>query len=1327
MKTFHRVVQPLVQRMLLQAKHLWGGILLGFVLSATLLAQPALVKDINVKDFDYRSPEGLTNVNGTVFFTAFDAMHGRELWKSDGTPAGTMMVKDIRSGTRDSNIGFLTAVNGTLFFSAYTEPWGQELWKSDGTPEGTVMVKDIYPSEDGSVGPLYLTNVNGTLFFGADGIHGSQLWKSDGTEAGTVRVGAGKPRGLTNVNGTLFYTTSTEKNGNELWKSDGTPAGTVMVKDIFPGPESSSSYQLTNVNGTLFFTADDGKHGPAIWKSDGTPAGTVMVKDIISGPGDELPFYLTNVNGTLFFMANNGTSGNELWKSDGTPAGTVMVKDINPGEKSSSPKDLTNLDGVLFFSATNGTGGFELWKSDGTSQGTVMVRDIIPGTSSSIDPYGRAHFTHANGTLFFVAEDGTHGRELWKSDGTSKGTMMVKDINPGETSSDIRQSIIANGTLFFTVDDGTHGFELWKSNGTSAAGTVMVKDINPVSAGSSPYELRNVNGTLFFSATNGTGGYELWKSDGTSAGTVMLKDIYPGPEGSLTPEDPYSSNVYTTDVNGTFFFTAQDSIHGFELWKSDGTREGTVMVKEINPSSNKFFGPRYLTNVNGTLFFAADDGTHGLELWKSDGTSAGTVMVKDIYPNPNSSVGRFPYYTFFANVNGTLFFTATNGTSGYELWKSDGTSEGTVMVKDINPGSQSSTPFQLTNVNGTLFFRANNGTNGTELWKSDGTPAGTVLVKDINPGSEGFFLTDQLFEFNGTLFLSIDNGTNGYELWKSDGTSAGTVMVKDINPGPQGSGIGEYTNVNGTLFFRAFNEKNGYELWKSDGTGKGTVMVKDIRPTYGQSSNPNYLTNVNGTLFFSADDGTSGMKLWRSDGTNAGTVMVEKIHPGTNVYNPAELTNLNGTLFFTADDGLRGQELWKYTPAVGPDPTAFRINAGGEAYTNGQGKAFIADQYANSGRLSTQVTTGIANTQDDALYRQGRVGERFTYSLPTGNGVYYVVLHFAETYWGNLAEGGAGSRRFNVAIEELRKLTDYDIYAKAGGGLKAVQEAFRVIVKDSVLNIRFSKGSADLPLISAIEVFAEDAFRINVAGSAYLSSKGWFLSDAYYGGGSVSAYAPGAVAGTEDDELYRSNRHSSLFHYNLPTGPGAFQVTLHFNETYWGNQAQGGAGSRIFNVNAEGERKLSGYDTYQRAGGAMHARQEQFIVTVTDQVLSLAFLRGSGDNSVDFAHVSAIEVVRQGNANARLASEDKQTVESSGIKLYPNPVHSMVTIRFSVPVREIKATAIQDITGRRLLVNPHRLVGEHQFQVDVSTLRKGLYLLQVQTEQGEQMLKFVKQ
>jgi ELWxxDGT repeat protein len=668
-----------------------------------------------------------------------------------------------------------------------------------------------------------------------------------------------------------------------------------------------------------------------------------------------------------------------------------------------------------------------------------------------------------------------------------------------------------------------------------------------------------------------------------------------------------------------------------------------------------------------------------------------------------------------------------------ELWKSDGTSAGTVLVKDMWPGVGSASPSGLTSINGTLFFTAENGINGRELWKSDGTAAGTVMVKDILPGY-GPSYPGNFTNVNGTLFFSATNGTSGYELWKSDGTAAGTIMVKDINPGAMDAFINFpsfFTNVNGTLFFTANDGTSGEELWKSDGTNAGTVLVKDIWPGSGGSS-PVSLTNVNSTLVFAAYDEISGGELWKSDGTRAGTVLVKDIWPGSGssgagrpISFAGNVTELNGTFFFSANDGLSGLELWKYTPGEEPAPSAFHINAGGGAYTDGEEKEFIADQYSSSGTVSSQVTAEIANTEDDELYKQARIGERFTYALPTGNGIYYVVLHFAETYWGNQVAGGIGSRSFNVDIEETRKLTEYDIYAKARGGLKAVQEAFRVVVKDSVMNIRFSKGEADLPLISAIEVFAEDAFRINVAGSAYYSSKGWFLSDAYYGGGSVSAYAPGAVAGTEDDELYRANRHSSLFHYHLPTGPGSYQVTLHFNETYWGNLVEGGEGSRRFNVNAEGERKLSGYDTYQRAGGAMRAKQEQFAVTVTDQVLSLAFLKGSADNSVDFAHVAAIEVVRQKNAKARLASERKEQ-ETLGIRIYPNPVLMELTVGLA-EAGQIITTTIRDATGRVFLVNGHKLLNEQQLQVDVSPLKPGLYLLEVQTRRGKQALKFLKQ
>src|SRR5262249_48897227 len=163
--------------------------------------------------------------------------------------------------------------------------------------------------------------------------------------------------------------------GDELWKSDGTEQGTVLVKDIYPGRESSDPTYLTNVNSTLFFTAFEPNTGYELWKSDGTEAGTVLVKDIYPGftyndytgefyVNSSYPQDLTNVNGTLFFTADDGVYGDELWKSDGTEAGTVLVKDINPGSVGSNPNDLTDVNGTLFFTAVDGVNGGQVWKSD---------------------------------------------------------------------------------------------------------------------------------------------------------------------------------------------------------------------------------------------------------------------------------------------------------------------------------------------------------------------------------------------------------------------------------------------------------------------------------------------------------------------------------------------------------------------------------------------------------------------------------------------------------------------------------------------------------------------------------------------------------------------------------------------------------------------------------------------------------------------------------------------------------------------------------------------------------------------------------------------------
>src|SRR5262249_45248093 len=146
---------------------------------------------------------------------------------------------------------------------------------------------------------------------------------------------------------------------------------------------------------------------------------------------------------------------------------------------------------------------------------------------------------------------------------------------------------------------------------------------------------------------------------------------------------------------GTTFFTADDGVHGRELWKTDGTTTGTVLVQDIFPGSYGSY-PDDLVMIGSTLFFTADDGVNGRELWKSDGTAAGTVLVKDIFPGPGGSLPLAPTVPNLTNVNGTLFFRANDGVTGGELWKSNGTAAGTVLVKDIRPGPDFGYPENLT-------------------------------------------------------------------------------------------------------------------------------------------------------------------------------------------------------------------------------------------------------------------------------------------------------------------------------------------------------------------------------------------------------------------------------------------------------------------------------------------------------------------------------------------------------------------------------------------------------------------------------------------------------
>jgi ELWxxDGT repeat protein len=454
----------------------------------------------------------------------------------------------------------------------------------------------------------------------------------------------------------------------------------------------------------------------------------------------------------------------------------------------------------------------------------------------------------------------------------------------------------------------------------------LVIDIVPGAGASNAEALMSAGGDLYFSARgqiiSGDVNTALWKSDGTAAGTGIVRDGW-----RFFDLRPHRWTVF----GGSLYFRACTAIDGCELWTTDGTEAGTVQAIEVGPfAANGSYGE--LTPVGSTLFFE-----NGGEPWLTDGTQAGTMQIKDIRP------GYSALSNGFTPVSGNVFFAAFTDEDGFELWKTDGTEAGTGMVADIDPRPVSysdqvgsSSPHELTEAGGALFFAATTGAvtagrRGVELWRSDGTAAGTVIVRDINPVGDSN--PSELIEIGGTVYFAADDGASGVELWKSDGTRAGTKRVKDIN-GIGSSNPRSLTEMNGTLYFTAYkNPQQGRELWKSDGTAAGTVLVKDLNllrpPPYDStpiddsdvlgtsdetgSSDPAELIVVDNTLFFSAFDPLHGRELWRSNGTANGTT-VDDIAPGPAGSAPNQLFATGGRLYFTADDGSSGREIWSVVP-----------------------------------------------------------------------------------------------------------------------------------------------------------------------------------------------------------------------------------------------------------------------------------------------------------------------------------------------------------------------------------------------------------------------------
>ena len=865
----------------------------------------SLLKDL-YPDIDARRSSGAAEfaaLGSDVLFRACDSEHGCELWKTDGTAVGTVLVADLWRGEGSGSPSGFVQSGTRVFFRASDGMQPGTVWVTDGTETGTrMLLRNSWGFYGSSVAIL---DMGSQVLSGTDDL----VAISNSTLAVSVLLPGAAPNFAASIGSEVLFSTSfrsTVDFGN-LYRTDGTVLGTSLVTTV-PNAVSTAVY-LTSVGSQVFFVANTNPgHGRELWISDGTAVGTMEVKDIRSGLSSSSPGQLTGVGSTLYFTANDGTNGIELWRSDGTELGTTMVQNINPGSASSSPGDLVAIGSTLYFFATDAVAGRELWKSDGTPGGTVPVLDLVPGAGGSAP----TRLVAFGSNLVFYANDGVHGLEPWLSDGSEAGTAMIADFNVGAADSvDAGYGFgprVVGGALYLSIDDGVTGFDPWVSDGT-AAGSARLADLaagmgdgrlpsyESATSGAADggRELVSLANWGVFSGFEPASGWELWRTDGTPAGTTLLADIHPG--------TPSSSPQRLTRVGDRVFFFANDGTHGQELWVSDGTPLGTALVADLAPGdlllnfraqlpSPHYRGPDAAA-LNDRFLFIAEAGT-GQRLWSSDGTAPGTTDLATTDWGFNTGLGI---------LGGQAYFVGNSPDTG--LWRSDGSPGGTVIaVPDtatLNFGGEGPMVAAGQRLHFDGGYDPGTGTIHYTLLTTDGTPAGS---SGLLPEAD----TEYRTALGDRLVFAHRDATHGYEPWITDGTTGGTALLADVLPGLSSSAPQSFTELGGALFFAADDGTHGVELWRTDGTGGGTQLFLDIASGL-EGSYPRCLTELGGLLYFAAYRAGEGSELWRTDGTVLGTELVADLATGSGSSSPCGFARVGNKVVFTAWDETYGREL----------------------------------------------------------------------------------------------------------------------------------------------------------------------------------------------------------------------------------------------------------------------------------------------------------------------------------------------------------------------------------------------------------------------------------
>ena len=413
---------------------------------------------------------------------------------------------------------------------------------------------------------------------------------------------------------------------------------------------------------------------------------------------------------------------------------TMQQIDLRPMADSSSPGELVSFAGKIFFSADDGTHGYELWRTDGapdaTHTGTELVCDLFTAPGFGSNPYILAVL---GDWLYFSADPGIARRALYRTNGAIDGCEAV--TTAPTIDGGMENPRVLGDQLWFSALSAD-GVEPWMTTNGAPA---QVANINPTGS-SNPAGFTKLGSYVYFNADNGTDGYELWKSNGTGATMAANIDETPG-QGS-NPTELFSAAAFDL-----LLFKAYSPTAGWELFGTDGINLELFDINEGVDSSD----PGQFTEVNATVYFTAFTDETGIELWSLNQTD-GLELVSDIYPGTISSSPQQ-----LRAIGDWLYFTATTAATGYELWRTNGTT--TEMVIDILPGTNGAYPFGFIEHAGMVFFSANNGSTWT-LFQTTGTAASTtevVTATGTSPyvGCECYtpivFLGDRAFTYMGNV------------------------------------------------------------------------------------------------------------------------------------------------------------------------------------------------------------------------------------------------------------------------------------------------------------------------------------------------------------------------------------------------------------------------------------------------------------------------------------------------------------------------------------------------------------------------------------------------